>query len=196
MAASAAVVAEGGRAAAAAVAVVSAARPLVSSRTALPLHRSSAAAAALFHLPGFAARPAALFYASSATKHAAHSLSNRYTVRCMSTQGEIAKLEGQVVELAQEHPVQLFTKTYCPYSKRVKQLFTELRVPYHHLDLDLLDNEDLWQDALLDLTGKRTVPSVWIGGKCVGGCDDTLRLYKSSALTQLLEDAGVPIPEA
>eukprot|EP00898_Chlorokybus_atmophyticus_P005042 jgi/Chlat1/5539/Chrsp369S00843 len=120
----------------------------------------------------------------------------RCPVRCMALpdaieDASIPKLMDRVEEIARERPVMLFSKTYCPYCKKVKQLFQELNVPLEPLELDLSDKEEQWQKALYELTGKWTVPSVWIGGKYVGGHDDTLKLHKESQLTKLLQDAGV-----
>ncbi len=42
------------------------------------------------------------------------------------------------------------------------------------------------QGALAEMTGQRTVPSVWIKGKHVGGCDDTVSLFRSGQLAQML----------
>lgn len=47
------------------------------------------------------------------------------------------------------------------------------------------------QDALGDLTGARSVPRVFIGGKFIGGGDDTVRKADSGELKQLLTAAGV-----
>jgi len=41
-------------------------------------------------------------------------------------------------------------------------------------------------------TGQSTVPSVWIGGKHVGGCDDTQAAAKSGKLKAMLDEANVP----
>ncbi|CAI0456174.1 unnamed protein product [Linum tenue] len=46
------------------------------------------------------------------------------------------------------------------------------------------------QAALAQLTGQRTVPNVFIGGKHIGGCDDTMALNKSGKLVPLLTEAG------
>lgn len=46
------------------------------------------------------------------------------------------------------------------------------------------------QAALHDWTGQRTVPNVFIGGKHVGGCDDTVRLHQEGKLVPMLTEAG------
>jgi glutaredoxin 3 len=47
------------------------------------------------------------------------------------------------------------------------------------------------QDACAELTGARSVPRVWVGGKFIGGGDDTARLAGSGELKQMLVAAGV-----
>ncbi len=46
------------------------------------------------------------------------------------------------------------------------------------------------QDYLLALTGDRTVPRVFIGGKCVGGGSEVRALQDQNKLVPLLKEAG------
>ena len=72
-------------------------------------------------------------------------------------------------------PVVMFSKSYCPFCSRAKSaLLGEGIVPVV-TELDLLDGGAQVQKSLITKTGQRTVPSVWLSGKHVGGCDDTLR---------------------
>ena len=48
------------------------------------------------------------------------------------------------------------------------------------------DNTSEYQDALQELTGRRTVPNIFINGKSVGGCDDIIALHSSGQLAKLL----------
>lgn len=70
-----------------------------------------------------------------------------------------------------ENPVVVYSKTYCPFCLEVKGLFKQLDVPAKIIELDELEDGSAVQDALLELTGKRTVPQVFVGGALVGGCD-------------------------
>lgn len=57
----------------------------------------------------------------------------------------------------------------------------------HMLSLSLhTDNTSEYQDALQELTGRRTVPNIFINGKSVGGCDDIIALHSSGQLAKLL----------
>lgn len=49
------------------------------------------------------------------------------------------------------------------------------------------------QDVLLEITGGRTVPRVFVAGKFIGGADDTLSMHRSGKLTDMLRKAGVAL---
>ena len=69
--------------------------------------------------------------------------------------------------------VQVYSKSYCPFCMEVKSLMKQLDVPAKIVELDELADGDDIQDALVEISGMRTVPQVFIGGKLVGGCDGT-----------------------
>ena len=85
--------------------------------------------------------------------------------------------------------VVVFSKTYCPYCVATKELFKKqefsgINVVYHELD-KRSDGSDI-QATLLDMSGQRTVPSVWIGGKFVGGNSETQTAYRTGDLQSML----------
>jgi glutaredoxin len=82
--------------------------------------------------------------------------------------------------------VVIFSKTYCPYCSKVKALFTSLGVQFTAYELDKRTDGAELQNALINLTGRRTVPAVFISGKDIGGCDDTHALHSKNALLPLL----------
>ncbi|KAI7844931.1 hypothetical protein COHA_001578 [Chlorella ohadii] len=90
-----------------------------------------------------------------------------------------------------ENPVMVYSKTYCPYCSEVKSLFERLGVNAKVVELDELADGSKVQEALATVTGRRTVPQVFVGGNHVGGCDDTVAAYNSGKLKTLLEAAGV-----
>ncbi|KAI5407109.1 Glutaredoxin-C1, variant 2 [Lathyrus oleraceus] len=85
-------------------------------------------------------------------------------------------------ELAASSPVFVFSKTYCGYCKRVKDLLKQIGATYKVLELDT--------ETLAEWTGQRTVPNVFIGGKHIGGCDSVLEKHRAGQLVPLLTDAG------
>ncbi|BAF09361.2 Os02g0618100, partial [Oryza sativa Japonica Group] len=84
----------------------------------------------------------------------------------------------------------LQSKTYCPFCARVKRLLAELAASYKAVELDVESDGSELQSALADWTGQRTVPCVFIKGKHIGGCDDTMAMHKGGNLVPLLTEAG------
>lgn len=81
-------------------------------------------------------------------------------------------------EIMRTHPVIIFSKSYCPFCKNVKALFSELLsgpastslTPFV-VELDVSRDGPAVQAALLELTGQKTVPNVFVRGEYVGGND-------------------------
>lgn len=90
--------------------------------------------------------------------------------------------------------VVVFSKSWCPYCTRTKELFDQMDVPYSAFELDEREDGAAVQAELLRTTGQRTVPNVFVGGDHVGGCDDTFALHASGQLQAKLglsqEEAG------
>ncbi|CAL8462606.1 g2139 [Coccomyxa elongata] len=88
--------------------------------------------------------------------------------------------------------VVVWSKSYCPYCKKAKDTLFSL-LPKDAVDVEELDQRpdgDEIQDYLMQLTGGRSVPRVFIGGRFIGGGDDTVKLKQSGQLQKLLEDVG------
>ncbi|KAH7658912.1 Thioredoxin-disulfide reductase protein [Dioscorea alata] len=109
------------------------------------------------------------------------------------TEEEQATLDmalSKAKDLVSSHPVLLFSKTYCGYCTRVKQLLTQLGANYTVLELNVESDGAEIQSALAEWTGQRTVPNVFIGGKHIGGCDNVMAVHASEKLVPLLTEAG------
>ncbi|KAM7273696.1 hypothetical protein ACFE04_028360 [Oxalis oulophora] len=93
-------------------------------------------------------------------------------------------------QIINSHPVVVFSKTYCPYCTRVKQLFAQLGAKFHIVELnEQSDGSDI-QAALAEWTGQRTVPNVFIQGNHIGGCDSVMAKNQEGTLMKLLKEAG------
>ena len=91
-------------------------------------------------------------------------------------------------------PVVIFCKSYCPFCRDLKQLLEGLGVEPFVVDLDFTSDGPLVLAALLEMTKSRTVPSVWIKGKYVGGNDATHMLATTGELQKRLGlDAPPPV---
>ncbi|KAL9838461.1 thioredoxin reductase 3 [Geothlypis trichas] len=97
-------------------------------------------------------------------------------------------LKLRVRNLITSHRVMIFSKSYCPYCNKVKELFRSLHVDYYALELDVTDDGASIQQVLAELTNQRTVPNVFVNGTHVGGCDATYQAYKDGSLQKLLGD--------
>jgi len=80
----------------------------------------------------------------------------------------------------------VFSKTTCPFCTKIKAMFAEKSIKIEVLELDQLSNGSEVQAALLEKTGQRTVPNVFIRGKHIGGHDDTMKLVAEEKLMPLV----------
>ncbi|XP_021292006.1 glutaredoxin [Herrania umbratica] len=103
---------------------------------------------------------------------------------------EIQMARDKVKQIVSSNPVVVFSKTYCGYCNRVKQLFTQLGASYKTIELNQESDGDDMQAALLEWTGQRTVPNVFIGGIQIGGCDSVVAKHQAGQLVNLLTNAG------
>lgn len=113
--------------------------------------------------------------------------------RCRSTWTVFASSDDIVDMIRaknQENPVIVYSKTYCPYCMEVKSLLSAMKVQAKIVELDTIADGTAVQDGLYEVSGMRTVPQVFVGGKLVGGCDDTLAAHKDGSLAAMLEAAG------
>ncbi|KAJ2371404.1 Glutaredoxin [Coemansia sp. RSA 2607] len=88
--------------------------------------------------------------------------------------------------LIKENAVIVFSKDYCPYCKRAKAELTEKKIKFKAIEINLEKNGSAIQDALLSITGQRTVPNIFANGYHIGGCDDTLAALKSGKFLEKL----------
>ena len=93
-------------------------------------------------------------------------------------------------ELIASADVVVFAKTTCGFCARVEDLLEydlTLDPPPLFVQLNRREDGGDLQRALMDMTGQRTVPNVWVKGKHIGGCDDTFRAYADGSLEKLLD---------
>ena len=118
------------------------------------------------------------------------SISSTTTQRNMSSSGTTTATDFVNREIEQNKIV-IFSKSYCPYCTKAKELFSSLKVDGTVVyELDNMDNGADIQRALLDLTGQRTVPNIFINKKHVGGNDDAQAAYRSGKLQQMIDDTA------
>ena len=84
-------------------------------------------------------------------------------------------------------PVKMYTTGYCPYCVRAKALLQSKGVAA--IEEIRIDTDPAQRDAMMQLTGRRTVPQIFIGSTHVGGCDDLMALDNQGGLLPLLGTA-------
>lgn len=103
---------------------------------------------------------------------------------------------AQVDAWIAKFPVFMISKKFCPFCKKAKAALDELGASYEVLELEgapgqsLVDDPAAIQDYMLEKTGARSVPRVFINGKFVGGGDDIVAMKASGELADLLRAAG------
>ncbi len=81
--------------------------------------------------------------------------------------------------------VKMFTTQVCPYCIRAKALLKQRGVEV--IDEVRVDLEPDGREKMTALTGRRTVPQIFIGQTHVGGCDDLIALDQRGGLVLLLQ---------
>uniref|UniRef100_A0A3Q2Y0K6 thioredoxin-disulfide reductase (NADPH) n=1 Tax=Hippocampus comes TaxID=109280 RepID=A0A3Q2Y0K6_HIPCM len=97
------------------------------------------------------------------------------------------ELKSRIQSLIDSSRVVVFSKSYCPYCVTVWYLVLSgpnLIVSYRFLECST-DGTN-YQEMLLEMTGQKTVPNVFINKTHVGGCDKTMQAHKDGSLHQLL----------
>jgi glutaredoxin 3 len=84
--------------------------------------------------------------------------------------------------------VRMYTTQTCPFCHRAKALLQQRGVS--HIEEVRIDLEPAQRAHMMQLTGRRTVPQIFIGDTHVGGCDDLVDLDRRGALLPLLGGAG------
>jgi glutaredoxin 3 len=83
--------------------------------------------------------------------------------------------------------VKMYTTLVCPYCVRAKSLLKQRGV--EQIEEIRVDLDPAQRDSMVALTGRRTVPQIFIGDTHVGGCDELIALDHRGELQSLLQAA-------
>jgi glutaredoxin 3 len=83
--------------------------------------------------------------------------------------------------------VKMYTTAVCPYCVQAKRILKAKGVD--HIEEVRVDANPDERMKMMELTGRRTVPQIFIGLTHVGGCDDLMALDSSGGLMPLLQAA-------
>jgi glutaredoxin 3 len=85
--------------------------------------------------------------------------------------------------------VKIYTRRWCGYCTAAEELLKQKGVAYEHVDAT---GDPATRKWLVEVTGRTTVPQIFIDGKPIGGYDDLRALDRAGKLDALL--AGKPSP--
>jgi glutaredoxin 3 len=80
--------------------------------------------------------------------------------------------------------VKMYTTAVCPYCVRAKSLLKQRGV--EQIEEIRIDMDAAARAHMMEITGRRTVPQIFIGDTHVGGCDDLMALDSRGELAPLL----------
>ena len=84
--------------------------------------------------------------------------------------------------------VKMYASAGCGYCSRAKALLAQRGV--ENLDEVRIDLDPSQRQAMVKLTGRTTVPQIFIGSTHVGGCDELVDLDRRGGLLPLLNQPG------
>jgi glutaredoxin 3 len=83
--------------------------------------------------------------------------------------------------------VKMYTTAVCPYCVQAKRLLKSKGVEQiEEIRIDINPQE---RATMMEITGRRTVPQIFVGATHVGGCDDLVALDNQGGLVPLLTAA-------
>lgn len=80
----------------------------------------------------------------------------------------------------------IYSTQQCPYCDQAKALLNKKAVSYTEIKVD---QDPAQRDEMVRLSGRRTVPQIFINDHHVGGCDDLYALEQAGKLDALLTTA-------
>ena len=83
--------------------------------------------------------------------------------------------------------VKMYTTQVCPYCLRAKALLKQRGV--EQIEEIRIDLDAQAREQMMSLTGRRTVPQIFIGDTHVGGCDEVMALDQRGGLQAMLQNA-------
>ena len=79
--------------------------------------------------------------------------------------------------------VEIYTKSYCPYCRRAKELLRIKGIEF--IDHDVTADPAREQE-MRARSGRTTVPEIFVDDQLIGGCDDLFELDERGELDRLL----------
>ncbi len=80
--------------------------------------------------------------------------------------------------------VLMYSTPWCGYCMRARQLLKAKGVAFTDIDISV---ERERRAEMMQKSGRRTVPQIWIGDEHIGGCDELYALERSGRLDEKLQ---------
>ena len=80
----------------------------------------------------------------------------------------------------------MYATKICPYCNMALALLKKKGIDIKLIEKILVDESAELRQQMMDLTGRKTVPQIFINGLHVGGCDDLHALENAGKLDELL----------
>ena len=82
----------------------------------------------------------------------------------------------------------MYSTRVCPYCVRAEQLLAKKGITPDQIEKIRVDDHPEQRAEMMRITGRRTVPQIFIGDRHVGGFDDLAALDAAGELDPLLRD--------
>jgi glutaredoxin 3 len=79
--------------------------------------------------------------------------------------------------------IKMYSSNWCPFCIRAKKLLESKGLQFEEL---IVDGNPQLRAQMMQESGQRTVPQIWINQTHIGGCDDLFALERSNRLDDLL----------
>jgi glutaredoxin 3 len=83
--------------------------------------------------------------------------------------------------------VTIYTTVACPYCVQAKRLLDHKGIAYNEVDVT---SDLVLRQEMIQASGRRTVPQIFIGEQSIGGFDELYALEQSGELDDLLQAAS------
>ena len=86
-----------------------------------------------------------------------------------ATSDGLTEASNEIEQYIKANSIMIFSKSYCPFCNKVKDMFTSKGLTFKSIELDEMGQQGAnIQAALLQKTGQKTVPSVFFNSKHIG----------------------------
>lgn len=106
---------------------------------------------------------------------------------------DAAAIKSKVDAYIANNPVIIFSFSTCPFCKNAKALLDDMGVSYTAVELNQVEDGMAMRATLAEMTGRTSMPNIWIGGQGIGGCNDgpgIMTLNREGKLEEMLKSSG------